>query len=210
MHEIWFPASAFRPLHSPWTPRLWPFLTRLRRIAHKTNRRTLAATLIFTTGGIVGLPFALTLALPFVFEENFIYRADLVAPEAKISWMVQRLVSQLCLFFSVIKCVPFFIWSEHGPDLYGTSPWYFYVNDLVLNFNCILPLALVFLPALGVTYIFDRKRLGIITSTSNQSSPFTVLSLRLAPHCIYGFAFSVYDHIKNVSNSTALMLKGEI
>ena len=81
-----------------------------------------------------------------------------------------------------------------------------YVNDLDFNFNCILPLALVSLPALGVTYIFDRKRLRIVTSTSNQSSPFTVLSLILAPHCIYGFAFSVYDHIKNVSNSTARRL----
>ena len=47
----------------------------------QNNRRTLAATLIFATGGIVGWPFAITLALPFVFEELFIYGADLVAPE---------------------------------------------------------------------------------------------------------------------------------
>jgi len=56
----------------------------------QNNHRTLATTLIFATGGIVGWPFALALALPFVFEELFIYVADLVAPEAKISWMVRR------------------------------------------------------------------------------------------------------------------------
>ena len=56
----------------------------------QNNRRTLAATLIFATGGVVGWPFALALALPFVFEELFIYGGDLVAPEAKISWIVRR------------------------------------------------------------------------------------------------------------------------
>ena len=56
----------------------------------QNKHRTLAATLVFALGGIVGWPFALALALPFVFEELFIYGADSVAPEAKISWMVQR------------------------------------------------------------------------------------------------------------------------
>ena len=84
--------------------------------------------------------------------------------------------------------------SERGPDLYGTSPWYFYVNNLVLNFNCILPLALVSLPALGVTYIFDRKRLGVVSSASKQSSPFTVLSLRLAPLYLWFGILSLQRH----------------
>ena len=56
----------------------------------QNSHRTLAATLVFASGGIVGWPFALALALPFVFEELFTYGADLVAPEAKKSWMVQR------------------------------------------------------------------------------------------------------------------------
>jgi hypothetical protein len=79
--------------------------------------------------------------------------------------------------------------SERGPDLYGTSPWNFYV----------LPLDLVSLPALGVqvTYIIDRKRLGVVSSTSNQSSPFTVLYLwlgilSLQPHKEECFMFPAY------------------
>ena len=82
--------------------------------------------------------------------------------------------------------------SERGPDLYGTAPWNFYLNNLVLNFNCILPLALVSLPALGVTYIIEPKRLGVVGS--NQSSPFTVLSLRLAPLYLWFGILSLQPH----------------
>ena len=84
--------------------------------------------------------------------------------------------------------------SERGPDLYGTAPWNFYLNNLVLNFNGILPLALVSLPALGVTYIVDRKRLGVVSSRPNQSSPFTVLSLRLAPLYLWLGILSLQPH----------------
>ena len=56
----------------------------------QNNRRTLVSTLIFAVGGIVGWPFALALAFPFIFEELFIHGADSVAPETKMSWIVQR------------------------------------------------------------------------------------------------------------------------
>lgn len=29
-----------------------------------------------------------------------------------------------------------------GPDLYGTEPWWFYIANLTLNFNILLPLSL--------------------------------------------------------------------
>jgi alpha-1,2-mannosyltransferase len=71
--------------------------------------------------------------------------------------------------------------SERGPDLYGTSPWNFYLLNLILNFNVLVPLALLSLPALAITYFVDHKRLGIVKPSPDQSSPFTVLALRLAP-----------------------------
>ena len=79
----------------------------------QNNRRTLATTLIFATGGIVGWPFALALALPFVFEELFIYGADSVAPEAKTSWMVRRwirlfIAGLAALLIFVSNAIPFF------------------------------------------------------------------------------------------------------
>ena len=84
--------------------------------------------------------------------------------------------------------------SERGPELYGIAPWNFYLNNLVLNFNCILPLALISLPALGVTYFIDRRRLGLISPTSDQSSPFTLLGLRLAPLYLWFGILSLQPH----------------
>lgn len=75
--------------------------------------------------------------------------------------------------------------SDRGPELYGTSPSSFYLLNLVLNFNVLVPFALLSLPALAVTYVVDRKRLGLSKPAADQSSPFTVLALRLAPFYLW-------------------------
>ncbi|KAJ3504710.1 hypothetical protein NLJ89_g7791 [Agrocybe chaxingu] len=171
----------------------------------KNKHRTLAATLLFAVGGIVGWPFALALSIPFIIEELFVYGADVVTPESRLAWMTSRFtrlfgagLAALLIFIPVtaidslaygkLVFVPWnivkynlFGGSERGPTLYGTEPWNFYLNNLVINFNFVLPLALISLPALAVTYAVDRKRLGLYTPTANQSSPFTLLALRLAP-----------------------------
>lgn len=54
------------------------------------NRRTLLSTLLFAVGGIVGWPFALALAIPFIFEELFVLGADIVMPHTRVPWMLQR------------------------------------------------------------------------------------------------------------------------
>lgn len=56
----------------------------------RNKRRTLAATLFFALGAIVGWPFALAISIPFVFEELFVYGGDRVPLEAKGSWFRQR------------------------------------------------------------------------------------------------------------------------
>src|SRR5580698_7624724 len=56
----------------------------------KNTRRTILATLLFATGAIVGWPFALALAIPFVFEELFIVSADRVISQSRKSWTISR------------------------------------------------------------------------------------------------------------------------
>lgn len=53
-------------------------------------RRTLQATLLYATAAIVGWPFALALALPFVFEELFLFAGDIVPSQDKQKWQVSR------------------------------------------------------------------------------------------------------------------------
>ena len=92
------------------------------------------------------------------------------------------------LFYGELTVVPWNIISynvfpdaERGPDLYGTEPAHFYISNLLLNFNVLVPFALLALPALAITYRVDRKRLGERMQFVNQSSPYTLLAVRLAP-----------------------------
>jgi alpha-1,2-mannosyltransferase len=84
--------------------------------------------------------------------------------------------------------------SARGPHLYGTEPWYFYILNLILNFNVILPLALLSAPALVVTYRVDRKRLGIKSISIDQTSPFTTLAIRLAPVYLWFLILTAQAH----------------
>lgn len=53
-------------------------------------QRTLHATLLFATSAIVGWPFALALAIPFVFEELFLFAGDIVPKQDRMKWQVGR------------------------------------------------------------------------------------------------------------------------
>jgi alpha-1,2-mannosyltransferase len=83
--------------------------------------------------------------------------------------------------------------TARGPNLYGTEPWSFYLLNLTLNFNVILPLALVALPALAVTYAFDRKRLGA-PGAPDQGGAYETLALRLAPVYVWVGLLSAQAH----------------
>src|SRR5258708_7664017 len=83
---------------------------------------------------------------------------------------------------------------ERGPHLYGTEPWYFYILNLLLNFNTLLPLALGSLPALLITYRYDYTRMGAIKHHRDESSPFTLVAVRLLPFYLWILVLSVQPH----------------
>lgn len=53
-------------------------------------QRTLAATVLFATGAIIGWPFSLLLAVPFVIEELLVYGGDLVPESSLPGWIENR------------------------------------------------------------------------------------------------------------------------
>lgn len=83
---------------------------------------------------------------------------------------------------------------ERGPGLYGTEPWNFYILNLFLNFNVLVPLALMSLPALAITYVFDRKRLEAKRPGPDESSPFSLLGLRLLPFYLWLGILTLQPH----------------
>jgi alpha-1,2-mannosyltransferase len=58
--------------------------------SNKDGQRTLAAVMYFTLGAVLGWPFALAIAIPFVFEELFVFGADQVAAKEKLEWQLNR------------------------------------------------------------------------------------------------------------------------
>lgn len=54
------------------------------------NRRVLLSTLLFAVGGVVGWPFALALAFPFICEELFFASSDHVTTATWSAWIQAR------------------------------------------------------------------------------------------------------------------------
>ena len=79
--------------------------------------------------------------------------------------------------------------SDRGPDLYGTSPWYFYIVNLALNFNLAALAALASGPALLLTYAIDKKRLGPVPRAG-----FDAIAARIAPFYVWFGILSIQPH----------------
>lgn len=83
-----------------------------------------------------------------------------------------------------------------GPELYGTEPASYYLANLLLNFNVLLPLSLLSLPGLLITLQYDKKRLGRHQRDAkpDESSAYTLLAVRLAPWYLWLVVFTLQAH----------------
>ena len=84
--------------------------------------------------------------------------------------------------------------ASRGPELYGTEPAQFYLHNLLLNLNVLVPFALASLPALAITHRVDRKRLGERANFVNRSSPYTLMAVRLAPVYLWFAILTAQKH----------------
>ncbi|KAH9937363.1 glycosyltransferase family 22 protein [Fomitopsis serialis] len=215
---MWTASTSFLPSSFAMYANAIAFSYAIEPASNTNMRRTMFSTLAFATGAIVGWPFSLAVAIPFVFEELFLYGTDKVTSENKTSWIIARwrrmftcaavaalllipVVALDTLFYGKLTIVPWnivkynvFPDETRGPGLYGTEPVGFYFNNLLLNFNILVPLALFSLPALAVTYVYDRKRLGERTIYVDQTSPYKLLVMRLAPAYIWATIMSAQSH----------------
>uniref|UniRef100_A0A183BUS5 Mannosyltransferase n=1 Tax=Globodera pallida TaxID=36090 RepID=A0A183BUS5_GLOPA len=109
---------------------------------------------IFLTASsaLVGWPFAALLGLPIVLQ-MLLFRSQLALKFVLYSFISGSvLLASLCavdshLFGKIViaplNIVLYNIFSAHGPTLYGVEPASFYVRNLLLNFNVVVPLAVV-------------------------------------------------------------------
>jgi len=113
---MWNASAALLPSSFAMYTTTFAFAFSMIPATTQNARRTLFTTLMFATGAIIGWPFALALAIPFVFEELFILSGDKVLPASYTSWLFarwKRLVGAGALasliFVGLFFCVPFLI-----------------------------------------------------------------------------------------------------
>lgn len=83
---------------------------------------------MFITGSLIS---AFTILVPSILVDSYFYGRLVLAP---------------------LNIVLYNVFSEHGPDLYGTSPWTYYFLNGFLNFNFVFILSIVSLPVLMITW----------------------------------------------------------
>ena len=161
-------------------------------LSYTPTHRTTIATFVFALGALLGWPFSLVLALPFVVEEVFVPSGLLVSRTRYASLVLTRLInwSQAVLTaawtalplliidtlaYARLTLVPLNIVVYNilsakrgaGPELYGVEPWYYYMLNLALNFGPALPLALLSLPAVLFTAWYEPKRFAAVDASTD-------------------------------------------
>lgn len=181
-------------------------------------KRVFLATVCVAIGAIVGWPFAAALGLPLVLEYALLPAGEIVLPADKQVWAQKRLSTLVGaivvaagiaipvilvdswaygrLAFPSLNIILYNVFGNLGPDLYGTESFTYYFKNLFLNFNFLLPLALISLPGLAITYNYDFRRLGKtqMKPQVGETSPYTLLAVRLAPFYLWLAIFTAQAH----------------
>uniref|UniRef100_G3QE41 Mannosyltransferase n=3 Tax=Gorilla gorilla gorilla TaxID=9595 RepID=G3QE41_GORGO len=156
--------------------------------------KTSIAVLGVAAGAILGWPFSAALGLPIAFDllvmkhrwKSF-FRWSLMA---LILFLVPVVVIDSYyygkLVIAPLNIVLYNVFTPHGPDLYGTEPWYFYLINGFLNFNVAFALALLVLPLTSLMeYLLQRFHV------QNLGHPYW---LTLAPMYIWFIIFFIQPH----------------
>jgi len=163
---------------------------------------------IFATAvsAILSWPFTAVLGFPIAVDLLFFRRKLALF----VTWSV---FSAVCILGPVLACDTYYygkpvfaslnivlynVFTEHGPDLYGTEPASFYLLNGLLNFNVMFPAALVALPLPYLIKLLFKDmdlptRGNTLTLFISQSALYLWLAVFWSrPHKEERFLFPVY------------------
>ncbi|XP_007556648.1 alpha-1,2-mannosyltransferase ALG9 isoform X2 [Poecilia formosa] len=158
-------------------------------------------------GGIVGWPFSALIGFPIAFDLLVIkreWKSFLIWCALALLLLLVPLVAVDSFFYGKLVIAPlnillYNVFTEHGPDLYGTEPWHFYFLNGVLNFNLVFVLALFSLPltALMETLLhrFNVQNLGRPYWLTLSPMYLWMLVFFTRPHKEERFLFPIYPLI---------------
>uniref|UniRef100_A0A182TA52 Mannosyltransferase n=1 Tax=Anopheles maculatus TaxID=74869 RepID=A0A182TA52_9DIPT len=166
--------------------------------------------------GLIGWPFAVIIAIPFVLEQLF-WKKQIVRfmKNALLFGCVFGIPIVLIdsLYFgkftvAALNIIHYNVFTSHGPDLYGVEPVMFYAKNLFLNHNITLviggsyPLVVATAAALGVRN--NKNRLSPMQGLWLMSPLYIwLLVFVMQPHKEERFLFPIYPFF---SLGTALLL----
>nr|XP_036848644.1 alpha-1,2-mannosyltransferase ALG9 isoform X9 [Manis javanica] len=146
---------------SAFLPSSFCMYTTLIAMAGWYMDKTSIAVLGAAAGAIIGWPFSAALGLPIAFDFLVMKRRW----KSLFHWSLVALILFLVpvvvidsyyygkLVVTPLNIVLYNVFTPHGPDLYGTEPWHFYLINGFLNFNVAFALALLALP---LTSLMER------------------------------------------------------
>ncbi|XP_067421425.1 alpha-1,2-mannosyltransferase ALG9 isoform X3 [Emydura macquarii macquarii] len=156
--------------------------------------KTSIAVLGVAAGTIVGWPFSAALGLPIAFDLLIIKQRW----KSFLNWCLVVLILFLVpvvvvdsyyygkLVITPLNIILYNVFTPHGPDLYGTEPWSFYLINGFLNFNVAFALALLALPLTSLMECLLQK-----FHVQNLGRPYW---LTLAPMYIWIIIFFSQPH----------------
>ncbi|XP_065570715.1 alpha-1,2-mannosyltransferase ALG9-like, partial [Artemia franciscana] len=124
-------------------------------------RRAIFYTAVST---IISWPFAGLIGLPIAIDMVFM-RKDLFS---FVKWSMQSLMLILAPMMAIeyyyygkmtlptLNIILYNVFSSHGPDLYGTEPFSFYIYNGFLNFNIVYLSSLVVFPICVIAYSMNQ------------------------------------------------------
>ncbi|KAH3807838.1 alpha-1,2-mannosyltransferase ALG9-like isoform X2 [Dreissena polymorpha] len=149
----------------------------------------------------LGWPFAAIIGVPIAVDVLFIKRKVLLF----VTWAALAVITFLLpvvqidqhyygkLVVAPLNIVLYNVFSQHGPDLYGTEPLSYYILNGLLNFNVAFPLALISLPFVVLSnLVFKEKQKGISSWLSLLSMYIWILIFFTRPHKEERFLFPIY------------------
>jgi len=150
------------------------------------------AILSIAASSILGWPFAAVLGVPIAVDILFIRQKFYYFIKCCFMALLIFLVPMIAidqqyygkLVVAPLNIVLYNVFSEHGPDIYGTEPLTFYLINGFLNFNLAFPLALASLPIMFVIML-------IVPKTSSKKF---LIWLSLAPMYLWVLIFFTRPH----------------
>ncbi|XP_057551196.1 alpha-1,2-mannosyltransferase ALG9 isoform X7 [Hippopotamus amphibius kiboko] len=156
--------------------------------------KTSFAVLGVAAGAILGWPFSAALGLPIAFDllvmkhrwKSFFHWSLVALMLFLVPVVVIDSYYYGKMVIAPLNIVLYNVFTPHGPDLYGTEPWYFYLINGFLNFNVVFALALLVLPLTSLMeYLLQRFLV------QNLGHPYW---LTLAPMYIWFIIFFIQPH----------------